>query len=65
MEDLIREDLEKDLEDLDNEMPREYRLAHEHIDWFLATLRPLLMSHFIHGYKHGVEDTIEKEGKDE
>jgi len=55
----------KDLKDLDNEMPREYRLAHEHIDWFLTTLRPLLMSHFIHGYKHGVEDTIEKEGKNE
>jgi hypothetical protein len=36
-------------------------LAKEHVDWFLETLRPLLMTHFLHGYKHGQED---REGDD-
>lgn len=30
-------------------------LASEHVDWFLKILRPLLIEHFIHGYKHGRE----------
>ena len=35
------------------------KLANEHIEWFLSTLRPLLFSHFIHGYKHGIDALIE------
>lgn len=31
------------------------QLANEHVTWFLDTLRPLLISHFIHGYKHGIK----------
>lgn len=31
------------------------KLANEHINWFLETLRPLLFSHFVHGFKHGQE----------
>ena len=31
------------------------QLANEHIEWFISMLRPLLFSHFVHGYKHGVE----------
>jgi hypothetical protein len=31
-------------------------LAEEHVDWFLEILRPLLISWFEHGYKHGKED---------
>ena len=31
-------------------------LAKAHVDWFLETLRPLLISHFVHGYKHGFDD---------
>ena len=34
-------------------------LAKEHVDWFLEIIRPLLIAHFEHGYKHG------KESKDE
>jgi hypothetical protein len=34
-------------------------LAEEHVDWFLEIVRPMLISYFEHGYKHG------KESKDE
>ena len=37
------------------------KLATEHVDWFLSTIRPLLISHFEHGYKHGVESIDESE----
>ena len=30
-------------------------LAKDHVDWFLDTIRPLLITHFVHGYKHGME----------
>ncbi len=30
-------------------------LAEKHVDWFLGTIRPLLIDRFIHGYKHGLE----------
>ena len=30
-------------------------LAKEHVNWFLETIRPLLIEHFEHGFKHGVE----------
>lgn len=35
------------------------RLAEQHVEWFLRTIRPLLIDHFIHGYKHGKEDALE------
>ena len=30
------------------------KLAEEHVNWFLETIRPLLTEHFEHGFKHGV-----------
>jgi len=33
-------------------------IAKEHVDWFLETLRPLLISYFLHGYKHGCENML-------
>jgi hypothetical protein len=32
------------------------KLAVEHVDWLLKILRPLLITEFEHGYKHGYED---------
>jgi hypothetical protein len=32
------------------------KLAEDHVDWFLEILRPLLIEHFVHGYKHGRKD---------
>lgn len=37
------------------------KLAVDHVDWFLKTLRPLLIDHMIHGFKHGVEFATTKE----
>ncbi len=31
-------------------------LAEAHVDWLLKTIRPLLISQFVHGYKHGRQD---------
>ena len=37
--------------------PQEIRkIAEEHVDWYLSALRPQLDDHFIHGYKHCLED---------
>jgi len=30
-------------------------LAENHINWFLDMIRPLLIEHMIHGFKHGME----------
>ena len=30
-------------------------MAEEHVDWFLQIVRPMLISYFEHGYKHGKE----------
>lgn len=38
-------------------------LAEEHIDWFLHTIRPLLITFMVHGFKHGVES--EKKRKEQ
>jgi hypothetical protein len=40
-----------------NPYGREYaeRLAVAHVDWFLRTVRPLMIEQFIHGFKHGLE----------
>ena len=32
------------------------KLAEVHIDWYLSAIRPQLIDHMIHGYKHGHED---------
>lgn len=41
----------------------EYRdsedLAIQHVDWFLTIIRPIIIEHMIHGYKHGYEKAIE------
>ncbi len=31
------------------------KLAEDHVDWFLNIIRPLLIEHFVHGFKHGAE----------
>lgn len=31
-------------------------MATEHVDWFLKIIRPLLIEHMLHGYKHGYEE---------
>ncbi len=31
------------------------KLANEHVDWYLASIRPLLIEFMKHGFKHGVE----------
>lgn len=31
-------------------------IAKAHVDWFLKTIRPLLIEHFEHGFKHGLEE---------
>lgn len=31
-------------------------LVEAHVDWYLSALRPQLIDHMIHGYKHGFED---------
>ncbi len=33
-------------------------LAEAHVDWFLKTIRPLLITHFVHGFKHGKDDVF-------
>lgn len=30
-------------------------MAEDHVDWFLELIRPMLISYFEHGYKHGKE----------
>ncbi len=29
--------------------------AEQHVDWFLEILKPLLVNHMVHGFKHGQE----------
>ena len=31
-------------------------MAEEHVDWFLKIIRPIIVEHMVHGYKHGYED---------
>ena len=38
-------------------------LAEEHITWFLETIKPLLITFFIHGHGHGMEDESKKDAK--
>jgi hypothetical protein len=30
-------------------------LAEAHVDWYLNSIRPLLIEHMIHGFKHGIK----------
>ena len=32
------------------------KLVESHVDWYLSAIRPQLIDHMIHGYKHGYED---------
>jgi len=32
------------------------KLAEDHVDWFLEIVRPLMITEFMHGYKHGRMD---------
>lgn len=41
------------------------KTAVEHVDWFLSAIRPLLIDHFVHGYKHGVEACGKTPGGDD
>lgn len=36
------------------------KMAESHVDWFLKEIRPLLIEHMMHGYKHGYEDAKEE-----
>lgn len=31
------------------------KLAESHVEWFLGSIKPLLIEHFEHGFKHGLE----------
>jgi len=33
-------------------------MAEEHVKWFLKIIRPILIEHMMHGYKHGYQDAI-------
>jgi len=37
-------------------MKTDLEQAEDHVDWQLALLRPLLISYFLHGKKHGREE---------
>ena len=30
-------------------------IAEAHVEWFLEMIKPLLIEHMIHGFKHGME----------
>lgn len=32
------------------------KMCEEHVDWFLKIIRPIIIEHMLHGYKHGFED---------
>jgi len=42
-------------------------IAKDHVDWFLSLVRPLMISQFIHGFKHGqqFEQAMERVRRDE
>ena len=41
------------------------RLAQDHVDWLLETLRPLMVEEFLHGYKHGEKDVEDGKNGDQ
>ena len=34
-------------------------MAHAHVEWFINAIKPLLIDHFNHGFKHGIEAAME------
>ena len=36
---------------------RAKELAVNHVDWFLNIMRPLLIAEFLHGFRHGFEQS--------
>lgn len=40
------------------------KLAERHVDFLLCILRPLMIAEFVHGYKHGLEDALEKHNQE-
>lgn len=48
--------MKKTKHDLEVPMPKAAKLAVEHVDWLLCTIRPLLIDQFVHGHKHGYDD---------
>jgi hypothetical protein len=34
-------------------------MATQHVEWFLKIIKPIIIEHMIHGYKHGYEKAIE------
>ena len=39
----------------DNQKDRAKELAMNHVDWLLNIMRPLLITEFLHGFRHGFE----------
>jgi hypothetical protein len=31
------------------------KTAEDHVTWYLNSIRPLLIDHLVHGFKHGIE----------
>uniref|UniRef100_A0A6M3IHM2 Uncharacterized protein n=1 Tax=viral metagenome TaxID=1070528 RepID=A0A6M3IHM2_9ZZZZ len=36
------------------------QIAEAHVTWFLEAIRPLLIDHMVHGFKHGINYQKEK-----
>lgn len=34
------------------------QMARDHVDWWLGSVRQLLVDNFVHGYKHGQRDAF-------
>ena len=41
---------------VDEQKEDSVELAEDHVEWFLRLIKPLLISYFVHGYKHGIEE---------
>jgi len=53
----------KDEELISDIVPDEYKkrantLADQHVEWFMKIVSPLLITEFVHGYRHGWEDAL-------
>ena len=31
-------------------------VAEGHVDWYLSSIKPLLIDHMVHGIKHGIQE---------
>ena len=43
------------MEKLDEDLAEWSADAESHVDWYLKSVRPLLIDFMLHGFKHGVE----------